>query len=217
MSLAFVVNLTSERPIMKQVARSILAAAAIGLFANATQAVPVQLDWTTTVQFSGISGLSAGDSVKMTFEFNDASGNLNNARLNASNFVSYSFTLFDGRSASFDLIGPGSTFSSYGSNDFFVFDAVGHLQQVNQFLIFDGSVSSNVAAWNGLSGIIYNNGANCFSCNTPFRFDVNNVAAGLSTNSWSIRTNEIPEPVTLSLVGVGLLGCGIMRRRRLAA
>ncbi|MDB5963192.1 MAG: hypothetical protein JWP59_4486 [Massilia sp.] len=111
---------------MKHIARSALAAAAFAFFANAAQAAPVQLDWTTTVSYSETSGLSTGDSVKMTFEFNPESGNLNNARLNASNFVSYSFTLSDGRSATLDMTDPGS-FLGYTSNDYFVFDAAGHL------------------------------------------------------------------------------------------
>jgi hypothetical protein len=204
--------------LVKQFARNALATAVVVMSANAVQAAPVKLDWTTTVSYSGISGLSAGDAVTMTFEFNVAGGNLNSARLNATNFVSYSFTLFDGRSATFDLVGAGSRFPAYGSNNFFVFDALGHLQQVQQFYISDASISSNVAAWNGASAVIFNNGANCFSCSSPVRFDVNNVGAGLLTGSWTVEAgNTVPEPVSLALVGVGLLACGVARRRRAAA
>lgn len=208
----------SVTSLMKNFACKALAVAHVALSAGAAQAAPVKLDWTTTILSTGIAGLSAGDSVKLTFEFNVAGGNLNNARLNASNFVSYSFTLFDGRSVTFDLVGTGSRFPSYGSNNFFSFDAAGHLQQVNQFMIHDGSVTSNVAAWNGALGDMFNNGGNCFSCNTPFLFNVNNVGAGLLTSSWSVRAaSAIPEPLSLSLVGAGLLACGVARRRRPAA
>lgn len=64
---------------------------------------------------------------------------------------------------------------------------------------------------------MYNNGANCLSCSSPLRFDVNNVDAGLSTDSWSVSANDVPEPATLSLVALGLVGFGLTRRRRLAA
>ena len=159
---------------MKQLVRNVLAVAVIALCANAAQADPVRLNWTTTI-FDPVSipNLSGGNAVTLTFEFNVAGGNLSNARLNATNFVSYSFTLFDGRSATADLVGPGSTGLLYPANDFFVFDALGDLQEVQQFGIRDESMSSNVAAWNGALGILYNNGANRVSAATaPSRYSI---------------------------------------------
>lgn len=177
-----------------------------------TDAALVKLDWNTTASFSNTVGLLSGDAVNLSFVFDVNSSNLQNVNLNISNFVNYSFTLFDGRSVTFDLAEPGNIIDfGYASNNFFSFDSAGSLTSVDRFFIFDNSVSSNVFAWNGIGAGLFNNGGNCFSCFSPFRFDVNNVSSGLSPSSWEVTT--VSEPSTIALFGLGVLGFGAWRRR----
>jgi hypothetical protein len=172
----------------------------------------IELNWDTTLSSTNIVGTTSGDNVSLVFRFNSLTNDLSNLVLNQNNFLDYSFYLNDGRFMTFDLLESGSLLF-YGSNNFFSFDALGSLVGVQSFYIYDNSVMSNIAGVNGIGNGMYNNGRNCTLCGST-SFSVNNVASGLSASSWTVNHAQVPEPSTLAIFALGMIGLASRRFKK---
>jgi len=88
--------------------------------------------------------------------------------------------------------------------------------------------TANISYANGLLNVVLVDGANVFNVITNYAIALaGNVYAGFSgstggayqtaqINSWTLTYNNVPEPMTAGLFGVGLAALGVIRSRRRA-
>jgi hypothetical protein len=170
----------------------------------------IELTWNTSLSSTSIVGTNVGDNVSLVFRFDSLTNDLSNLVLNKSSFLDYSFNLEDGRFITFDS-GMSST---YVNNDFFVFNSLGNLYSVDSFQIKDVDVVSNILGVNGTKQTLFNNGRNCILCFGTYSANVNNVWLGLSADSWTIRYAQVPEPSTLAIFALGMIGLASRRFKK---
>jgi hypothetical protein len=170
----------------------------------------IELTWNTSLSSTSIVGTNVGDNVSLVFRFDSLTNDLSNLVLNKSSFLDYSFNLDDGRFITFD----SGISTTYVNNDFFVFNSLGNLYSVNGFHIRDSDVESNIVGVNGTFQTLFNNGANCILCFGTNNAHVNNVGLGLSADSWTIRYAQVPEPSTLAIFALGMIGIASRRFKK---
>jgi len=176
----------------------------------------INLRWDTTVAASELTEVAIGDDVGFVFRFETIGSDLADVVLNASNFIDYTMT-FDDIDASLTMnsfAGPNEAYEGYTDNSYFTFDSAGILAQVQQFGVNGTDYTARNLALPGTNKL-YNDGADmCIFCGEGELY-VNNVDTGLSTTSWIItQTSEVPEPSTLAIFALGMIGLASRRFKK---
>lgn len=196
---------------MKRLAPALATCAALSLTALTGAAAPVELRWVTTVlQIGGAHPAIAGETLTTIITVDNGGAGLGNQTWSMSDFVSYRQ---EGASGWF----LESTDIGFASGSFAT-DVSG---AVVSAATWNGNYPGGTVntSWAGVTnGGWWNNGANETSCASTVFACVwaANVGDNLLASSWTASLaggSPVPEPATLGLVALALLGAATARRR----
>jgi hypothetical protein len=200
-------------------AKNLLVAFAIILSIGKANAGIITLQWNTTVAYSGFSDVKIDDSAKLVFRFEVMTNNLDNLTLDMSDLVDFSVYFDDsGNYATFQRPGGGNNSVRYNGN-YFEFDASGNLSLKNDFDIVGTDVSQNISAGtsiqHGISDISHP--VYCVNVCTPLvgkYIKLNDLAAGNKVINWHVSVSQVPEPSTLAIFALGIIGLASRRFKK---
>jgi len=177
----------------------------VAAFLCAMQALGTPAEFTfaaTITNNSGIVGVSVGDVVTINLLADNGSSGLNSQSWTIGDFISASLSNGSYSQSYVDGFGTASLVA-------FTTDAIGNLTQSN---FPDTTPSANNSDTFGMGGQIrlFANDFQDFFGRTAA------MSNGLThLNGWSVKEqSHAPEPGTLSLLGLGLAGAALLRRRR---
>jgi hypothetical protein len=185
--------------------------------------------------FSGVSGLPFSGPEAATFSFTATSDTIGNCADTCANDESFSqggysgsFSFIDAGadpgsdllSGVFQVVGTGAQFSSEIGSTGGSFDASAAASDLNQlvmtsaYLNFIGQTEED-ASWS-LSSLLPNFGVGTVSNGQAYPGTGPFDASASGTFSSNPGPTGTPEPATVALIGGGLIGIGMLRRKRLS-
>lgn len=181
--------------------------------ASVANATPIELSWTTTLSFvTGSVPGTAGEAITTIITVDNGSSSLTNQTWTGSNFLSYWIGGASGWWAESSVLAAGSSFGSFST------DGSGNLISAGNWQGGYWTNSPVMTSWAGdTTGGWWNNGNNQVFCISGGADCVwaNDVAGNLVASNWTARavSESVPEPASIALMGLGLAGLGLSRRR----
>jgi PEP-CTERM motif len=184
---------------------------AFSICSGVAQAAPITLAWSDTVSAGStlVTGVSIGDPFTFSIVVDNGGATTTSQTWTAADFVSASINVDAGA-----YTGMANNPVNSSSSGVFQTDAGGNVIAVPSSWV---AIPGNGTDSNGLTDIDwFINGNNGVWVRSP-EFDMDIWATNVGGNQVAANWTAVPEPTSGILVGFGLLGCLVRRKRRNAA